>query len=171
MSASTSIAMARCWFTSLSRRYNASAASANIVATKSSSAIPEASLTYLGFALSGDRSLLYADARVVTAVDSAGPAAAAGLQRGDTIVAVEAPVRDDPPSIAPAVDRRYGAGLAEIASGATSVAIRVRRAEGVRDLVVKPRLISGGYWEVPRLPASGALAFFRPPVANASCPP
>jgi len=166
MSASTSIAMARCWFTSLSRRYNASAASANIVATKSSSAIP-----YLGFALSGDRSLLYADARVVTAVDSAGPAAAAGLQRGDAIVAVEAPVRDDPPSIAPAVDRRYGAGLAEIASGATSVAIRVRRAEGVRDLVVKPRLISGGYWEVPRLPASGALAFFRPPVANASCPP
>ena len=88
----------------------------------------------------------------------------------DTIVAVEAPLRGDPPWIGPAVNRRYGAGLNEIASGATSVAIRVRRGEGVRDLLVKPRLISGGYREVPRLPATGALAFFRPPVANASCP-
>lgn len=130
-----------------------------------------ASLTYLGLALAGDPSLLSAGARVVTAVDPDGPAAAAELQRGDSIVAVDAPVRDDPPSIADGVDRRYSAGLAEIASGATTVTIRVQRAQGVRDLRVQPRRIPGGYREMPRLPASGALAFFRPPVANATCPP
>jgi hypothetical protein len=130
----------------------------------------ETSLTYLGFSLAADRSLLSAHARVVTAVDADGPAAAAGLQIGDTIVAVEAPLRGDPPWIASAVDRRYGAGLAEIASGATSVAIRVQRAGGVRDLLVQPRLISGGYREAPRLPAPEAPTFFRPPVAaDASC--
>lgn len=130
----------------------------------------DASLQYLGFALAGDRSLFSTDAQVVSAVDPDGPAAAAGLQRGDTIVSAKAMLRSDPPWIAPAVDRRYDAGLAEIASGAPSVAIRVRRAEGVRDLVVKPRSIQGGYREVPRPAASGAMAFFRPPVANASCP-
>ena len=130
-----------------------------------------ASLTYLGFGLLGDRSLLATTgARVVSAVDPDGPAAAAGLQRGDTIVVVEAPLRGDPPWIAPGVDRRYGAGLADMASSATSVSVRVQRAGSVQDLLVKPRLISGGYREVFHLPSSGAAAFFRPPVANASCP-
>ena len=128
------------------------------------------SLTYLGFGLAGDRSLFSSDARIVSAVDPDGPAAVASLQRGDTIVAVDALLRGDPPWISDTVDRRYGAGLADIASGATSVTIRVQRTEGLRDLMVKPRPIAGGYREVPRLPASGALAFFKAPVANASCP-
>ena len=128
------------------------------------------SLTYLGFALADERSLLSAGARVVSDVDPEGPAAMAGLRRGDSIVVVEAPTRGDPPWIGPAVDRRHGAGLAEIASGATSVRIRVQRAEGARDLLVRPRLIPGGYREVARPPASGTMAFFRPAVAGASCP-
>ena len=129
------------------------------------------SLTYLGFALADERSLLSTGARVVSDVDPDGPAAVAGLRRGDTIVVVEAPTRGDPPWIGPAVDRRHGAGLAEIASGATSVRIRVQRTEGARDLLVRPRLIPGGYREVARAPTSGTMAFFRPPVAaGASCP-
>jgi predicted metalloprotease with PDZ domain len=87
----------------------------------------EASLTYLGFALAGGRSLLSSDARVVAAVEPSGPAAAAGLQRGDTIVAVEAILRGDPPWIAPAVDRRYDAGLSDVGGPGVLQAARGER--------------------------------------------
>jgi hypothetical protein len=105
-----------------------------------------ASLTYLGIEARFEGAADSVDIvpAVVTAIDSAGPAASAGLLQGDRIVAYGAQ-RGNPPILSGEAPKEYRFGLNRIPSGAKSVPLDVVRDGQSRRVEVVPILVPGGY--------------------------
>ncbi len=104
-----------------------------------------AALTYLGIEARFDGT----DPRtpvpaVVTALDSAGPAARAGVLVGDRIVGLQGNRRDDPPELGPGAPSRYRFALNVIPSGARSVTLDLERDGRPLQVEVAPVLTAGG---------------------------
>jgi len=127
-------------------------------------ATESAALTYLGIEARYDGPAGSDDVvpAVVTAVDSAGPAAAAGVRPGDRIVGFGAR-RGNPPALGPDAPARYRFGLSVIPSGARSVPLEVSRAGAAVRIEVAPVLVRGGQRPVLRWNADRRSGFFDPP--------
>jgi predicted metalloprotease with PDZ domain len=104
-----------------------------------------ASLTYLGIEARFEGAADSGDIvpAVVTAIDSAGPAASAGLLPGDRIVAYGAQ-RGNPPILSDEAPKNYRFGLNRIPSGAKSVPLDVERNGQSRSMEIVPVLVPGG---------------------------
>jgi hypothetical protein len=107
--------------------------------------IQQASLTYLGIEARYEGPADSADVvpAIVMAVDSAGPAARAGVRPGDRITAF-GDRRGDPPQLGPGAPRRFQFGLNVIPSGARTVRLEIQREGTPMQVAVAPVRIGGG---------------------------
>lgn len=125
--------------------------------------IQQASLTYLGikarYAGSADSTDVVP--AIVTAVDSAGPAARAGVRPGDRITAF-GDRRGDPPQLGPGAPRRFQFGLNVIPSGARSIILEIQREGTPMQVEVAPVRIGGGQRTSMRWNPERRTDFFDP---------
>ncbi len=104
-----------------------------------------AALTYLGIEARYEGAADSVDVvpAIVTAIDSAGPAAKAGVRPGDRIVSY-GNRRGDPPRLGPGAPSRFQFGLNVIPSGARSIRMEIRRDGKPMQIEVAPVRIGGG---------------------------
>jgi hypothetical protein len=104
-----------------------------------------ASLTYLGIEARFEGAVDSGDIvpAVVTAIDSAGPAASSGLLVGDRIVGYGTQ-RGNPPILGDEAPQQYRFGLNRIPSGAKSAPLDIVRDGQSRRVDIAPVLVAGG---------------------------
>ncbi|TAH35233.1 MAG: hypothetical protein EYC70_13430 [Planctomycetota bacterium] len=126
--------------------------------------VEQAALTYLGIEARFDGPSGAADVvpAVVTAIDSAGPAAKAGIQPGDRILSYGTR-RGNPPQLGPEAPPRYQFGLSVIPSGATSVPLELERDGKAMQVEIAPKLVPGGQRVALRWNPQRHTGFFELP--------
>jgi hypothetical protein len=126
--------------------------------------VQSAALTYLGIEARYDGPADATDVvpAIVTAIDSAGPAAKAGVRPGDRIVSYGAR-RGDPPQPGPGAPPRFQFGLNVIPSGARSVRLEILRDGASMQIEVAPVRIGGGQRKSMRWNSERRTDFFDPP--------
>jgi hypothetical protein len=126
--------------------------------------VQQAALTYLGIEAryEGPADATDVVPAVVTAIDSAGPAAKAGLRPGDRMVGYGAR-RGDPPQLGSGAPARFQFGLNVIPSGARSVKLEILRDRIPMQIEVAPVRIAGGQRMSMKWNPERRTDFFDPP--------
>jgi hypothetical protein len=126
--------------------------------------IQQAGLTYLGIEAryDGPADAIDVVPAIVTAIDSAGPAAKVGVRPGDRIVGY-GERRGDPPQLGPSAPRRFLFGINVIPSGARSVKLDILRDGRPTQIEVAPVRMAGGQRTSMRWNPERRTDFFDPP--------
>jgi predicted metalloprotease with PDZ domain len=124
----------------------------------------QASLTYLGIEAryEGPADATEVVPAIVTAIDSAGPAAKAGVRPGDRIIGY-GDRRGDPPELGPGAPPHFQFGLNVIPSGARSIKLQILRDGTPMQIEVAPVRIGGGQRSSMRWNAERQTDFFDLP--------
>jgi hypothetical protein len=124
----------------------------------------QTTLTYLGIEAryAGPTDATDVVPAIVTAIDSAGPAALVGLRPGDRILGY-GDRRGDPPQLGPGAPTRFQFGLNVIPSGARSVTLDILRDGTPMQIELSPIRIGGGQRTSMRWNAERQTDFFDSP--------